>query len=107
MALNDSIFSANTAKGLMIGVGAAVVAPVAASALSGVGRPVARAAIKSGILFYDKGRETLAEVGEVFEDLVAEAQAELEEDREQRRSGAQGRGEESGEGQPPAPGEEQ
>ncbi|MFA9459595.1 DUF5132 domain-containing protein [Thiohalorhabdus methylotrophus] len=83
MALTDDLFNSGTAKGLAIGLGTALVAPVAASALSGFGRPVARAAIKSGIIFYDKGRETLAEMGEVFEDLVAEAQAELEADRHQ------------------------
>jgi Protein of unknown function (DUF5132) len=35
--------------------------------------------IKSGILLYEKGRETVAEFGEVVEDLVAEARAEIQE----------------------------
>lgn len=98
MALKDNLFNGSTAKGLAIGLGTALVAPVAASALSGFGRPVARAAIKSGLIFYDKGRETLAEMGEVFEDLVAEAQAELEEENHSRgedgEGGPGGRGEE-------------
>ena len=53
-------------------------APVALAALSGVGRPLARAVIKSGIILYEKGRETAAEFGEVMEDLVAEARAEIQ-----------------------------
>lgn len=68
------------AKGLAIGVAAAVVAPIALSALYGVGRPLARAAFKTGVLFYEKSRETMAEFGEVVEDLVAEARAELREE---------------------------
>lgn len=65
--------------GLAVGVGAVLLAPVAAAALSGVGRPAARAAIKAGLMMWDKGRETAAELGEILEDLVAEAQAEINE----------------------------
>jgi hypothetical protein len=78
MAQFDDFFNQDTAKGLAIGIGAAVLAPVAVSVLSGFGRPMARAAIKSGIIVYERGRETMAEVGEVFDDLVAEARYELE-----------------------------
>ncbi|HKJ89254.1 MAG TPA: DUF5132 domain-containing protein [Gammaproteobacteria bacterium] len=86
MAPHDGLFNASMTKGLVIGLGTAFVAPVAVSALSGLGRPMARAALKSGLVFYDKGRETLAEMGEVVDDLVAEARAELEEDRLRRGS---------------------
>jgi Protein of unknown function (DUF5132) len=79
MALLDDLLKGETAKGLAIGLGVAILAPVALAALSGVGRPLARAVIKSGILLYEKGRETVAEFGEVVEDLVAEARAELQE----------------------------
>ena len=40
------------------------------------------AAIKSGMLLFEKGRETVEEIGEVVEDLIAEAQAEIEEETE-------------------------
>lgn len=60
------------------GVGVAVLAPVLAPIIAGAARPLARAAIKTGIIMYEKGREAVAEVGEVFDDLVAEARAELE-----------------------------
>jgi hypothetical protein len=79
MALFDDLLKGEAAKGLAIGLGIAVLAPVAMAALSGVGRPFARAVIKSGILLFEKGRETVAEFGEVVEDLVAEARAELQE----------------------------
>ena len=76
MAINS-----NTAKGVAIGVGVALLAPVALAGLAGVGRPAARAAIKAGLLMYEKGLETAAELGEILEDLVAEAEAEIEADR--------------------------
>jgi hypothetical protein len=75
MALFD--IKDETAKGLAIGLGVAVLAPLALTALSGFGRPAARAAIKAGLIMYEKGRETFAEMGEVFDDLVAEARAEM------------------------------
>jgi hypothetical protein len=40
-------------------------------------KPVAKTAIKGGILVYRKGRQAVAEVGESVEDLVAEAKAEI------------------------------
>lgn len=78
MALLDDILKGDAGKGLAIGLGAALLAPVALAAMAGIARPLARAAIKSGIIVYEKGRETLAEFGEVMEDLAAEARAELE-----------------------------
>jgi hypothetical protein len=42
-----------------------------------------KAAIKGGIVLYEKGRETVAEVGEVLEDIVAEAKAEVAAEHEQ------------------------
>ncbi len=77
MAGLDDFFKADTAKTVGIGIGAALLIPVVLPMLATVGRPVAKAAIKSGLILFEKGRETLAEVGEVFEDLVAEAKAEI------------------------------
>jgi hypothetical protein len=47
-------------------------------AFAGLGRPVAKATIKGGLALYMKGRVKSAEWGEVIEDLVAEARAELD-----------------------------
>ena len=82
MALFDDLFKAETAKGLAIGAGLLALAPLAVASLAGASRPLARAAVKGGIILYDKGRETAAEFSEVMEDLVAEARAELEQQQE-------------------------
>jgi hypothetical protein len=89
------------AKGLAIGLGAAMLAPIALAAAGSFGRPLARAAVKTGLLFYEKGRETAAELGEMMEDLVAEARAELEEVEQDVSVG----GETSGEASAAAAGE--
>lgn len=82
MALTDDLVKSDLAKGLAIGVGAALLTPVVLPALATIARPAARAAIKAGIIVYEKSREALAEVGEVLDDLVAEARAELEQSAE-------------------------
>lgn len=71
----------NAALGLLIGVGAAVLAPVVLPILASIARPLAKATIKSGLMLYEKGKETLAEAGEMVEDLVAEARAEMAEEQ--------------------------
>ncbi|MDX1656282.1 MAG: DUF5132 domain-containing protein, partial [Candidatus Competibacteraceae bacterium] len=87
MALFEDLFKGDTVKGVAIGAAAATVATVLAPALAGVGRPFARAAIKSGIIFYEKSRETVAEMAEMVDDLVAEARAELEQEQADRLKG--------------------
>lgn len=69
-----------TPLGIAIGVGATVLATALIPmlpALTKSARPTIRAAIKSGILFAEKGRELMAEAGEQLEDIFAEARAEL------------------------------
>jgi uncharacterized membrane protein len=78
MADIGDLFKSEVAIGLAIGVGAALLAPVIAPLVASVGKPLAKSAVKSGVLLYEKGRETAAELVEVFEDLVAEARAELQ-----------------------------
>jgi len=63
--------------GIAAGIGAAILAPIVIPFLTQVGKPVTKAAIKQGILAYEKGKEFFAETTEIFEDLVAEAKAEL------------------------------
>lgn len=60
-------------KGLVIGIGVALLAPVALPVL----RPVAKQVIKGGIVITDKVKEFFAEAGERWSDLVAEARADL------------------------------
>lgn len=81
MAFIDDLLKGDSAKGLAIGIGAAILVPVILPAVAALARPVARAAIKTGILVYEKTRETVAEMGEVVEDLVAEARADLEQNQ--------------------------
>jgi len=69
-------------KGMYILLGM-VVAPAARSVLKGVARPVTREVIRFGILTSDKVHEIAQEVREDFEDLTAEARAEIN-----RESGA-------------------
>jgi hypothetical protein len=89
MGLFDD-FGKNGVTGLAIGLGAAVVAPVVVPLLSSIAKPLAKGAIKGGLLLYEKGREIAAETGEVLEDLMVEARAELSE------TGNGGRAEEGG-----------
>jgi hypothetical protein len=78
MAGIEDVFKGNVVTGLAIGIGAAIIVPVVVPLLASVGKPVAKSLIKSGILLFEKGQETFAELGEVMEDLVAEAKAELD-----------------------------
>lgn len=63
--------------GLAIGVGAAIVAPIVIPILAGAAKPLAKVAIKEGLILYEKGKEMLAEAKEAVEDLVAESKAEI------------------------------
>jgi len=55
-------------------------------------KPVAKAAIKSGILLFEKVVEMIAEAKESVEDLAAEAHAELVQERRSAEAAAQGGG---------------
>ena len=77
MALLDDILKSDLTKGVAIGAGIAASGLLLAPAL----RPMARAAVKTGILFFEKSREKMAEASEAFDDLIAEVRAELAEER--------------------------
>ena len=79
MGLFDNGLKGNILSGLAIGIGAAVLAPAILPILVGAAKPLVKAAIKGGIVLYDRSKESFAEVGEVMEDLVAEVKAELAE----------------------------
>jgi hypothetical protein len=63
------------------GITAIVLLPVLVPVATGIGKPIAKAMVKGGIVLYEKGKGVIAEVGERFEDIVAEAKAELAEER--------------------------
>lgn len=75
--LEDVMKGGNVVTGLAIGVGAAVLGPMLMPVIRGVARPVAKAAIRGGMMVYEKGREAAAEVNETVQDLVAETRAEM------------------------------
>lgn len=101
-------FKGDLGTGLAIGIGAAVVGPMVLGALSAILRPMAKAAIKSGLMAYDRGREMVAEVREMGEDLAAEARSEIPHRERQAEGRPEGAGEagmpgEQGGGQQPSP----
>lgn len=76
MALfEDALKGGNIVTGLAIGIGAAVLAPMAKPLL----RPVFKGVVKAGILAYDQGRVTFAEMNERTSDVIAEARSEMNE----------------------------
>jgi hypothetical protein len=82
MALfENGILGNGLTTGLLVGVGAAIVAPAVFPALATVAKPLVKGAIKVGVSLYEKGNEAIAEVGEVLEDLVAEAKSEMVEEQ--------------------------
>ncbi len=77
MGLLDDGLKGSVVTGLAVGIGAIVLAPAVLPALAGVAKPLLKAAVKSGIVLFEKGKETAAELSEVVEDIVAEARAEM------------------------------
>ncbi len=79
MSLFNNGLKGNILSGLAIGIGATIIAPVVIPILASAVKPIAKATIKSGLMLYEKGKETVAEVSEMVEDIVAEAKAEMAE----------------------------
>ena len=77
MAILENMFKGNIGTTLLVGVAAAVAAPLITPAMSNLLRPAAKAVIKGGILAYDQGREAVAQLGETASDIAAEARADL------------------------------
>lgn len=70
------------APGLIAGIGAVLLAPVLIPVVAGIGKPIAKSIIKGGLVAYEKSKGAFAELGETWEDIVAEAKAELAESQE-------------------------
>ena len=79
MAITDMIPKGNLWTGIAVGAGL-LVAPVVIPAIAGAMRPLLKAVIKGGYMIFEKGRETVAEIYEMAEDIVEEAKAEVEAD---------------------------
>lgn len=63
--------------GAVIGAAVAMVAPNIVSGIASALRPLAKEVIKGGLVVYNAVSGLVAETGEQFSDLVAEAKAEL------------------------------
>ncbi|MDJ0600004.1 MAG: DUF5132 domain-containing protein [Crocosphaera sp.] len=74
------------------GITAIVLLPVLIPAAGKAAKPIAKATIKGGVVLYEKGKGVVANVGETFEDIVAESLAELAEERSQPQAIAEGDG---------------
>jgi hypothetical protein len=83
MAPKFKDFLEDVPGGWVAGIGAIVLAPIVVPVLARAGKPLAKAAIKGGLRLYEQSRGAIAEAGEVLEDLMAEAQAELADERRQ------------------------
>ena len=77
MAISDMIPKGNIWTGIAIGAGL-LAAPVVIPAVAGAARPLLKAVIKGGYMLFEYGREMVAEVTELTEDLFVEAKAEFE-----------------------------
>ncbi|NTV09803.1 MAG: DUF5132 domain-containing protein [Zoogloea sp.] len=77
MVVIDDLLESKLLAGVAILAGTVILAPVVAPVLVGVARPLVKSVIKAGYMFYERGAEMFAEVGEVMEDLVAEVKSEI------------------------------
>ncbi|HIK07166.1 MAG TPA: DUF5132 domain-containing protein [Trichormus sp. M33_DOE_039] len=63
------------------GIVGIILLPVLLPVLGGVGRPIAKAVVKKGISLYENNKEALEELRDNWEDIIAEAKAEVGEER--------------------------
>ncbi len=63
--------------GVAVGAGL-LLAPVVIPMFVNAARPLAKTALKYGLIAYERGRELVAEATEAVEDLAAEARAEVQ-----------------------------
>lgn len=70
----------NLGTGIAIGAGAAILGPAVVPAVGGALKSLGKAAIKGGIIAWEQGRSIAEEAKETFDDLAAEAKAEMKEE---------------------------
>lgn len=63
--------------GVVVGAVVAVAVPSIASGIGSVLRPLAKGMIKGGLVAYAAVSEMVSETGEQFNDMIAEAKAEI------------------------------
>ncbi len=63
--------------GVVVGAVVAVAVPSIASGIGSVLRPLAKGIIKGGLIAYTAVSEMISETGEQFNDMIAEAKAEI------------------------------
>lgn len=69
--------SGNIGTGLVVGAGAAILAPIVMPLVGGLLKTVTKEVIKTGLLAYEGGKGVVASTATTFQDLTAEAKAEL------------------------------
>lgn len=67
--------------GIIAGIGAILLAPVVIPVVTGVGKPIVKSMVKGGLIAYEKSKGAFAELGETWEDIVAEARVEIAEEK--------------------------
>jgi hypothetical protein len=73
----------NVGTGLLIGVGALILAPVVLPILAGILKTTTKAVVKTGVTLYEVGSDAVGEVGKIVGDLVTETTAVLTGEREE------------------------
>ncbi len=62
---------------LAVGVGVVLLAPVVLPVVGAVAKPLVKATIKGALVTYEGAKVAIAEAKETFEDITAEAKAEI------------------------------
>lgn len=75
VGLGAALIEAELIPGILIGV-AAMLAPDLLPKLGRGLRPLIKGAVRTGYAFTERAKETIAEAGEQFQDIVAEVRAE-------------------------------
>ncbi|ETR74275.1 MAG: hypothetical protein OMM_06434 [Candidatus Magnetoglobus multicellularis str. Araruama] len=75
MAFSDDLLK--TGGSIIVGAAAIMLAPVVIPIVSSAARPIAKAAIKSSIIAFEKIKVVAADTRETIEDLAAEARQEI------------------------------
>ncbi|AUT01319.1 MULTISPECIES: DUF5132 domain-containing protein [Nostocales] len=63
------------------GIVGIILLPIFLPVIGSVGRPIAKAVVKKGLALYENNKEALEELRDNWEDIIAEAKAEVGEER--------------------------
>jgi hypothetical protein len=76
MSILDSL-KGSVGTNLLIGVGVAILMPVILPVVTGLLKTTTKAVVKTGTTLFEKGTETVGEVGKIVGDYVSETMDEL------------------------------